>query len=603
MALSILVCEDEKIAHGWLVRVIKSWGHNTHSAYSGQEAIKQANEQKPDVILLDMLFPDMDGVEVLKKIRENADLTKSHVITASATSAEELAPKLEGLNVATSLTKPIKTEELKKLLDEYDRSNGNNKQEAPLFVIVDSSGVHQKVVERVLNEVGCNGLGVDNLETAESLLKNVKASGILLDMDVELSEIEGILKRITSATTDRLPIIVQTTSVDLATLQLLFRGGATDVLVKPISMERLKESVQKVLSAVPGLNPESSSKGQKTILVVEDFTITANLMEKILANTGFKTLVARNGSQAWEQIMRRRPNLMLLDLNLPGLNGMELLQRMKDSNIEVPFAAITAERNEVKLRVVRSMGALKIFKKPVIAEQILSFVRGFAADPAHPEADAAQYDVLIVLNDEATSRHLESALKEAGISFRSVTDSKQALMEIGTCPSVTVVELTDLAANGREIVQKARGQKDRDQIKIVGLAEQLDDALRQELTGIGVNAMLEKPFKIEDVVAQIQEILAAVTPAVDVSEFADQFLAELEKLPAPDSQAFLEQAKRLGHNLVGTAGLISNTQLHDAGLDLENAAKEQKVDVCQEQVKKIRGIIEQIAAKARLIKT
>jgi DNA-binding response OmpR family regulator len=163
--------------------------------------------------------------------------------------------------------------------------------------------------------------------------------------------------------------------------------------------------------------------------------------------------------------------------------------------------------------------------------------------------------------------------------------------------------LTDLAANGREIVQKARGQKDRDQIKIVGLAEQLDDALRQELTGIGVNAMLEKPFKIEDVVAQIQEILAAVTPAVDVSEFADQFLAELEKLPAPDSQAFLEQAKRLGHNLVGTAGLISNTQLHDAGLDLENAAKEQKVDVCQEQVKKIRGIIEQIAAKARLIKT
>jgi DNA-binding response OmpR family regulator len=208
-----------------------------------------------------------------------------------------------------------------------------------------------------------------------------------------------------------------------------------------------------------------------------------------------------------------------------------------------------------------------------------------------------------VLNDEATSRHLEAALKEAGISFRSVTDGKQALAEIESCPSIAVVELTELAANGREIVQKARGQKNRDQIKIVGLAEQLDDALRQELTGIGVNAMLEKPFKIEDVVAQIREILAAITPAVDVNEFADQFLVELEKLPAPEHPTYLEQAKRLGHNLVGTAGLVSNTQLHDAGMNLEDAAKEQKTELCQEQVKKIHAIIEQMAAKARLMKT
>jgi DNA-binding response OmpR family regulator len=602
MALTILVCEDEKIAHGWLVRVIKSWGHNTLSAYSGQEAIRMARESKPNVILLDMLFPDMEGVEVLKQIRENSGLAKSQVITTSATSKEDFAPKIEGLNVAASLTKPIKTEELKKLLDEYDRSTGSGKEDAPLFVVVDGSEVHQKVVERVLSEIGCKALGIDTIEAAASLLKNVKASGIVVDMDIKLSEIESALREITSSTSERLPIIVKTTSVDLTTLQVLFRNGATDILVKPISTERLKESVQKVLSTVKGQNQMGGSKGQKTVLVVEDFTITANLMEKILSGTHFKAIVARNGAQAWELIVRKKPSLMLLDLNLPGMNGMELLQRMKDSNIDVPFAAITAERNEAKLRVVRSMGALKVFKKPVIADQLLSFVQAFDADPVNPKIEEEKYKVLIALSDDAMNRHLESALKDADISYRTATDGKHALLEIGASPPVVVVEMNASGANGLEIIKKARGLEKSDQIKIVGLAEQLDEALKQEFTGIGVDALLEKPVKIEELLSQIREMLASIPPVVDIAEFADQFLAEFDKLPAPDNPSYLEQVKRLGHNLAGTAGLISNTQLRDDGISLENAAKEQKAEVCQEQVKKLRGTIEQLAAKARLIK-
>lgn len=67
------------------------------SAASGSEAIKIAQEQKPDLVLLDLILPEMDGFEILKKIRSNKELDSVKVIIFSNLSQEDEKHKAEAL--------------------------------------------------------------------------------------------------------------------------------------------------------------------------------------------------------------------------------------------------------------------------------------------------------------------------------------------------------------------------------------------------------------------------------------------------------------------------------------------------------------------------
>jgi two-component system response regulator (stage 0 sporulation protein F) len=549
-----------------------------------------------------MLFPDMEGLEVLKQIRGNSDLDQVHVITASATPAEELAPKVKDLKVAASLNKPIKTAELKKLLEEMEETSEPANNEIISFMLIDKNGVHQKVVEKLLTEIGCKTLAVDSLEAAEQLLTNVKVTGIILDLDADPAKVRDTLKRLAAALPEPIPIIVETSVVSEKSVQEFFRFGVSDILIKPINMIRLKESIQNTIEKKRSALEEQDAAGSKTLLIVEDFMITANMLSKLLSATNFKTIVARNGAQAYEIIMKKRPDLMILDLNLPGMNGLELLEHLEEKSIKIPFAVSTAERDEAILRVLRKMGALKIFKKPIAGDQLLTFIRSYDDDKGSDHSDLCSYQVLFAMADDSTSQFIEAAMHDASITCQVVTDGNEAIAEMKRGPSVLVVDTGIKNVSGHDIIKLARSSKQTAAVKILGLADKLDDALKAELTEIGANATIAKPFKIETLVSQLQELLSLVPPLVDIADFAVQFLDELEQLPSPNDAKFVEQAKRLGHNLAGTAGLISNKELHAAGVKLEDTAKTNDVAECQKQVDEIRKIIEQMAAKATLMK-
>lgn len=601
MALKILVCEDEKISHGWLVKMIKSWGHSTVSAYTGAEAISRANQEQPDVILLDMLYPDMEGVEVLKKLRENSDLDATRVITVSATSTEELAPQIKDFNVWTSLSKPIKKAELKHLIDEFEDSSDLPELEQPTFMVITKNGVHQKVLEKLLTSLGCQTLAADTMETAEQLLSSVKIAGIIVELDVEPSKIGEALRKIKAVISDSTPIILEILTVDQNTLWELSALRVTDILVKPVNMNRLKASVEDIIEKLKAAHEAKSGSGSKTILIVEDFSITANMLARIFSKTTFQTIVARSGPQAYELIVKKKPDLMLLDLNLPGMNGVELLELLKANSLKIPFAVSTAERDQTKLRILNKMGALKIFRKPIVGEELLSFIRSFNFQTGVLDHCQCDYSILFASEDDSTIQAVEQALHSADLSYHLAADSTQVHAEIKGRPPVLVIDMGFKSLDGKDLIKRIRSSKQNETMKILGLAEQLDESLKQEMTELGVDSVVAKPFSIAELAEQLQEMLSAVPPSVDLSEFSSQFLNELDKLPLPQDAVYLEQAKRLGHNLAGTAGLISSAELHDAGIKLEETADQGDSQSCQKQVNDIRKQIEQLAAKATLL--
>ncbi|MBU1125397.1 MAG: response regulator [Candidatus Omnitrophica bacterium] len=69
-SLKILLVDDDKDFSGLIRKTIESWGYEVMSASSGNDALDTARKYKVDVIILDYLMPDMDGVDTLKELRK-----------------------------------------------------------------------------------------------------------------------------------------------------------------------------------------------------------------------------------------------------------------------------------------------------------------------------------------------------------------------------------------------------------------------------------------------------------------------------------------------------------------------------------------------------
>ena len=112
--LKILYAEDNEKIRDSYVLVLKRYFKEVIEACDGKEALKLYNSSKPDIVLTDINMPELDGLELIRSIRQNDKTTK--VIVLSAYSDQEELMKAIPLGLFAYLVKPIKGDVLKKVL-------------------------------------------------------------------------------------------------------------------------------------------------------------------------------------------------------------------------------------------------------------------------------------------------------------------------------------------------------------------------------------------------------------------------------------------------------------------------------------------------------
>jgi phosphate regulon transcriptional regulator PhoB len=115
----------------------------------------------------------------------------------------------------------------------------------------------------------------------------------------------------------------------------------------------------------------------QTILVVEDEPDIRKLVEYNLAQEHFKVLEAEDGEQALKILQRERPNLVILDLMLPGLSGLELCKilRERPQTAQLPILMLTAKAGEADKVVGLEIGADDYLAKPFSPREMVARVR------------------------------------------------------------------------------------------------------------------------------------------------------------------------------------------------------------------------------------
>ena len=111
------------------------------------------------------------------------------------------------------------------------------------------------------------------------------------------------------------------------------------------------------------------------IFIVEDERPIARLLQLTLEREGFKTAAEPNGRRAYERILQEKYDLVLLDVMLPDMDGMEICKRVREVS-DVPIIMLTA-RDEIRDKVEGlDLGADDYMTKPFAAEELLARIRG-----------------------------------------------------------------------------------------------------------------------------------------------------------------------------------------------------------------------------------
>jgi two-component system cell cycle response regulator DivK len=152
------------------------------------------------------------------------------------------------------------------------------------------------------------------------------------------------------------------------------------------SESRRRDQAKSESGVVPRYAPRSVGQGiepmPKTVLIVEDNELNMKLFHDLLQANGFNTIETRNGIEALDLARQHKPDLILMDIQLPEVSGLEVTKWIKEDDElkSIPVVAVTAFAMKGDEERIREGGCEAYLSKPISVAKFLETVRHFVKD-------------------------------------------------------------------------------------------------------------------------------------------------------------------------------------------------------------------------------
>jgi len=127
------------------------------------------------------------------------------------------------------------------------------------------------------------------------------------------------------------------------------------------------------------------------MLITDDDGAFRETLRGVFASRGFHTLLASDGDEALEIVYREPVHLLLTDMHMPRMTGLEIIRHIRDSRLVLPCILISAGVDEGLVEEAKDVDAFSILRKPVRFPEIMGVVRkameityGWTSGTAHP---------------------------------------------------------------------------------------------------------------------------------------------------------------------------------------------------------------------------
>jgi two-component system cell cycle response regulator len=400
----ILVIEDNKLNLKLIDSLLKLGQHQTLSATDAETGIQLVREHHPDLVLMDIQLPGMDGLVATRIIKTDPELKNIPVValTAHAMVGDEGKAKEAGCD--GYLAKPIDTRTFLQSIAQYVNGNNVNGQQETIntenlkvhkhkILIVDDEPLNVKLLSAALRSKEFEVvLAFDGLE---ALQKVAEESPDLILLDIMMPGLNGleVTRRLKDDPNYQHIAIVLVTALDDAENKVKgLEAGADEFLSKPVDSVELQARVRSLLDLRnyrEQLTARSESKplllattqddisyredvSLPTVLLAEDSRKDAKLIQTLLMEEPLHLEVVRHGKQAIQRAKKGGIDLILLDVLLPDMNGFEICRLLKETeetrNIQIMMVTSLSDM-ENKIKGIE-LGVDDYLLKPVYGKEL-----------------------------------------------------------------------------------------------------------------------------------------------------------------------------------------------------------------------------------------
>jgi len=240
------------------------------------------------------------------------------------------------------------------------------------------------------------------------------------------------------------------------------------------------------------------------ILLVDDEPEVLGILNEYLAEQGFAVRTAMEGNEALVEAKRWTPKAILLDVMMPNLGGLEILERMRQINPGVVVILMSGRSSAIEVLSTAGLRVAGAFPKPLNLPELLAALEQAGVVPAkgQPESVHAHEDdhararargAIVVVDDETDVREvLAEYLELKGFDVRQATSGEEALAKVAeSCPDIVLLDLGLPGLSGIETLRRLRSDNPRADVIVVSGNQ--DQDLAQKVLAMGAADYVPKP--------------------------------------------------------------------------------------------------------------
>lgn len=234
------------------------------------------------------------------------------------------------------------------------------------------------------------------------------------------------------------------------------------------------------------------------ILVVDDDHRIVRTTCDILKIKGYEPIAAYSGEDGVEKVRSDAPDCVLMDIKMPGMNGVEALKRMKEIVPDLPVVLVSAYATDDLAEEAKRAGVYAILSKPLNFPMILSFLALLRKEES----------ILVVDDDPNFCKTLKDILTLRGFHVETESEPQRVMGHLENNYELAVV-LLDLklgTVNGVDVLKDIRAKyPGKPVVLMTGYRKEMGDSIEQGRK-IGAYTCLYKPFETDDLFQLIEKI-------------------------------------------------------------------------------------------------
>ncbi|MBR3509726.1 MAG: response regulator [Lachnospiraceae bacterium] len=441
MADWIVVVDDDATNLKIAGHILSKHNKRVTAMRSGRALLEYLRENTPDIILLDIKMPEMDGFETLQALRElESRQVVKKIPVVFLTADEDESSRVRGfeMGVADYIHKPFQPEDLVKRVDHileqernraFDRETAHGAEQKSEKAGSDaeaektgSDAEAEKTGTR--SEAGTtkeSGDGYQHLNDISRVLseKNIPDCALQLDRDDFINVYRYVMRYVSRYHKKTCKLLFTLSAFGEQTkaefegncdrfcdcirdmlrksdLIMQYQKNQVFIFLTDIKEDAISQVISNMIMTWNQKNPETLSvtyevdsvkseieitehfDGQPWVVVVDDDITNLKLAGHVLGKSGMRVTALKSGSALLDLLREHRPNLILLDVRMPEMDGFETKERlmaMEEEIADIPVIFLTANDDIESEKKGLALGAIDFIRKPFVPEVLVMRVR------------------------------------------------------------------------------------------------------------------------------------------------------------------------------------------------------------------------------------